>query len=156
MASAISDPEIPAHPEQSTLGNQRKMLSGMRSRSPLTAVPMSPLHRGGAQRADLGGSAGSKPSWWVSGSGPEPQLLLLSKGGGTLALGCSQESPMNSEVFRTSPHTSAGWRGKSSPSKGIGRTRKKLSQGAGPHGWGLLAVGWSRIPGPRPDIQKQL
>lgn len=61
---------------------------------------------------------------------------------------------MNSEVFRTSPYLC--WvEGKSSPSKGIGRTRKKLSQGQG-HGWGLLAVGWSRIPGPRPDIQKQL
>ena len=77
----------------------------------MTPVPVGPLVRHGAHGADLGGSAGSQPSWWVSGSGPEPQLVLLSKGGGTLALGCFQESPMNSEIFRTSPHTSAGWRG---------------------------------------------
>ena len=89
----------------------------MRSCSPLTPAPAGPLDRGGARGADLGGSAGSQPSRWVSGSGPEPQLVLL-RGGGASALGCSQELSTSSEDFRTSPHTSAGLRGEISPKQG--------------------------------------
>lgn len=62
MGSVISDPKIKAHPEQSTLGSQRRMLPGMRSSSPLTPAPAGALDRGGAHGADLGGSAGSQPS----------------------------------------------------------------------------------------------
>ena len=156
MGSVISDPEIKAHPEQSTLGSQRRMLPGMRSRSPLTPAPVGPLDRGGAHGADLGGSAGSQPSRWVSGSGPEPQLVLLSRGGGASAMGCSQELSANSEDFRTSPHPSAGFWGEISQARGLGGPGRGLVRGAGPHGWGLFAVGWPRVPGPGPGIRKQL
>lgn len=84
---------------------------------------------------------GASPSRWVSGPGSEPQPIPPLDDGTPAerepSPGFSQGSrPGSLRTSGPSPHTSIGCKGESSPSREIGKTRKRLNQGCGHVGMG--------------------
>lgn len=118
---------------------QRRMVSGMTSWSPLDPTPVGPLARGGggAHRAALGWECwepalpGGCPAQGQNRGHSSSEHWDFSRRGDP----SPQAFPGNHlGILRTSgasPHTSAGWRGESSPGRGTGTTRNRLSRGRG-------------------------